>query len=106
MGKVVSLHPENHIFQCQLVQQNGQAAIYFAFENELHHIPNPTIFNNVFKSEMWSGYRKMAALPLPIGNSMTNAELIKDGAAIYLTYDNTSFHISSMDVFNKCGFNS
>lgn len=106
MGKVITLNPEDHIFQCQLVQIPGQAAIYFAHENELHHVPSPTIFDNVFTSAMWKGVKGLKALPLPIGNPMTNAELIVADGVTYLVYDNTAHRIADSTTFNKCGFNS
>jgi hypothetical protein len=91
MGKVISLNPEDHVFQCQLVQRPGTSGVFFAHENELHELPSAADFNSVFKTEMWSGIKQMSVLPLPVGTPMWNAELIKNGTTIYLVYAGTYY---------------
>ena len=39
---------DDSVSSCKLLRATGDPKVYLSLDNELHHVPNPNTFNNLF----------------------------------------------------------
>ncbi|GHV21841.1 hypothetical protein FACS189494_07800 [Spirochaetia bacterium] len=91
-----------------LVKASGAAAVYLVFNNEKHHIPNPTVYNRLFVGWELISTTDEIVKQAPQGAALSDdACLIKgrNSDVIYLVTNGKKLQIQSMPDFDKAGFN-
>ena len=72
------------VSKCQLVRVDGEPAVYLELDGELHHVPNPATYNNLFTT--WGAIQAINSLDdYCVGEPLSDgANLMSGGYGVFL----------------------
>jgi hypothetical protein len=95
--------------ECKIYHDKRNGKLSVVYNGQLHWIPNPKTFNNIFEGKAWKNYVKGVdtdRLDAMYGEPVKNGAFLGKGkgkAAVYLVSDD-AHHIGNPDTMKACQF--